>query len=157
MKSTMQRDIYAEALAAYQAQIPIEQWPTQNGMLSKSGLERVMRTRGFPRFERKRFDSSKCRPLIMEMNQALSAQLARSQPSNDDRNDGGKSHGATNIEIRLLERRIEQLENELKSVEGREKRYRERCRLLEAEVESTRSQHDAFERHCMRDLRTLHV
>lgn len=160
MKSTYQRDIYAEALNLYRHEVPIEQWPTYRGAISRSGLERVLKERGLERFERKRFESSKCRPILNEMNaavQALQATQLLSDPVVHGSARSAKSSTAEAKEIRKLQRRIDQLEKALEKAGRREQRQRDRFSLLEVEVEGMRRQRGAFEEYCHGSLRTLHV
>ncbi|CAM3985716.1 hypothetical protein VRRI112168_09125 [Vreelandella rituensis] len=160
MKSTKQRDLYAEALVLYRHEVPVEQWPIYRGAVSRSGLERALKARGLERFERKRLESSKCRPILSEMDAAVQAwvtQLSQPAPSAQESAESAKSGAAEAQEVRRLQRRVEQLEKDLEKARQRERRQRERFALLEVEVEEVRRQRGAFEKHCHSSLRTLHV
>lgn len=155
MKSTDIRNIYAEALDRYRREVPIEQWPIYGSAVSRSGLARALQSRGFGSFERKRLESSKCRPILREMDAAVKASVADTKPKEAPKQDNMRV--SNSAEVRQLRRRITHLETELRNTERREAHYRERCAVLEAEVEMTRRQYDAFEEHCVSSLRTLHV
>lgn len=160
MKSTYQRDIYAEALNLYRHEVPVEQWPTYRGAISRSGLERALKARGLERFERKRLESSKCRPILIEMNAAVQALLVTQSQSGLIAQEAAistKSSAAEAKEIRRLQRRVDQLEKALEKAGRREQRQHDRFALLEVEVEEMRRQRGAFEEHCHGSLRTLHV
>lgn len=156
MKSTEQRDIYAEALLHYRANVPVEKWPTTGRNVSKSGLEREMRSRGFTSFDRKRLLSSKCAPIMKEMEASLAEYLGTISQSAVV-NQVLSEDPAAVIEIKRLSRRISGLEKELSNAVRREKVYREKCALLEAEIEMIKSRRDAFEAHCASSLRTIHL
>lgn len=160
MKSIEQRDIYAEELDRYRREVPIDQWPIYREAVSRSGLERVLKERGLERFERKRLESSKCRPIISEMDAAVKAKVLQDLPSKKE-NSGGVREGKVDIaaakEVQRLQRRVAQLEKSLEKAQRREQRQRERFAILEVEVEEMRRQRGAFEEHCHNSLRTLHV
>ena len=157
MKSTEIRDQYAEALGCYRDEVPVEQWPVWGGAISRSGLARVLRARGFSSFERKRLESSKCRPILRTMDEAVKRHLRETKVADKPASRPAAAAQADDAEVGRLRRRIEQLEKELRNAERREAQYRGRCALLEAEQEAVRRQHDAFEQHCHASLRTLHV
>ena len=85
MKSTDQRDVYALALDAYRTEVSVEQWPRYGRTLSKSGLEKEIRKRGHPRFERKRLDSTACRTIFQEMTATLTSWIDENEPENQTR------------------------------------------------------------------------
>ena len=156
MKSTAQRDIYADALTDFMTEVPIELWPMTASSLSRSGLERAMRSRGFSRFDRKRLLSSRCAPVLARMDAMLAEHLVKCPlPSVQE---SGESSGATILkDERRFRRRIEDLEKELSNAIRREKSYKERCALMEAQIEAMKLRRDAFEAHCETSLRTLHL
>ncbi len=160
MKSSIQRDIYAEALDAYRREVPIQQWPKYRRALSKSGLEKVIKERGHSRFDRKRLDSTACEPILKEMEAALAVWLAENEPENVQ-NEQKPNPPATvrqlDANTKRLQREIECLNKELINTKRRENHYKQRCALLEAQLEDAKRQHDAFEQHCQKSLRTLHV
>ena len=157
MKSTTQRDLYADALENFMAEVPIDLWPMTGSSLSRSGLERAMRLRGFVRFDRKRLLSSKCAPVLERM-EAMLAQHLTVNVRPTDRNGEAPVGGATASKAeRQYRRHIEDLERELSNAIRREKACKERCALMEAQIEAMRSRRDAFEVHCETSLRTLHL
>lgn len=156
MKSTEQRDLYAEALDRYREEVPVEQWPLYSGTISKSGLERQLRQRGLSSFERKRLDSSKCRPILAAMNETVRKwQETRSLPEPGP--EPVQAPPIDNAEVRKLQSRVKQLERDIENARRREVEYRKRCAVLEAEVEDMRRRRSAFEEHCHTSLTTLHV
>lgn len=156
MNSATQRDAYAKALTDYMAEVPIELWPMIGDSLSRSGLERAIRSRGFARFDRKRLLSSKCAPILAQMDTMLAQHLAElSFPS-------GKGCDAPNNSFTMKEehyfrRRIEDLEKELRNAIRREMAYKDRCSVMESQIEAMLLRRDAFELHCETSLRTLHL
>ena len=158
MKSTTQRDLYADALECFSAEVPIDQWPMTGSSLSRSGLERAMRLRGFVRFDRKRLLSSKCAPILKRMELMLASHLAEIAVKSGVSEEVPSSGGLMSTQAeKQFSRRIKDLERELNSATRREKAYREKCALLEAQIEAIRSRRDAFELHCETSLRTLHL
>ena len=157
MKSTVQRDLYADALESFLAEVPIDQWPMTGRSLSRSGLERAMRLRGFVRFDRKRLLSSKCAPIFKRMEVLLAEYLAKNVDASDGNDEAPSGGSVATREEKHFRRRIDDLERELSNAIRREKAYKEKCALLEAQIEAIRSRRDAFEVHCETSLRTLHL
>lgn len=155
MKATEKRDVYANALEQYRQETPVEQWPISGEQVSRSGLARVLRDKGYGSFDRKRFGSSKCAPIIEAMDQSVKALIESRKGHGSDRVAGPDV--VDSKEVRRLRREVKRLEKELRNATRREEKYRKRCGLLEAEVAAVRRQHDAFEEHCKSNLRTLHV
>ena len=157
-KSTVTRDKYADELQAYIDETPIAQWPVYRQKVSRSGLERVMRSRGFSSFERKRLESAACQPIIKKMNRALEPLFSEKQQSKKvEIKVGIIENNEISKELATAKRRIEQLEKSLRKAEQQNQRYSERCALLQTEIESNIRQRDAFQQHCYESLRTLHV
>lgn len=162
MKSTDQRDIYAEALDTFKREVPINQWPRYGQTLSKSGLEQAMRRRGYPRFERKRLESTACKHIYQEMLSCLAEWLSQQSPEKEVEKPTVElrtdpTPRPRNTDVERLQREVGRLEKELKKLQRSEKAYQRRCALLEEKLEALTQQRSAFEQHCTRSLRTLHV
>ncbi len=159
MKSTAQRDIYAQALENYQREVPVEKWSTYQNKLSKSGLARELQKRGFPSFDRKRLESSACAPLFQEMEREVESYLAANQSS--DAIATKPAEVTTDREakrlINKLQRKVEQLEKDLKAAERREKYHREKSAIVQEELEQLRRNIGSIEEHSLTSLRTLHL
>ena len=155
MKATEKRDMYAAALEQYRNEVSVDQWPRNGAQVSRSGLARVLRDSGYGSFDRKRFESSACRPIIEAMDERVREVVGSREPSRGQTSD--KNDKVDSKEMRRLRREVERLDKELRNAERREKKYRERCGLREAELEGVKRQHDAFEEHCKDSLKTLHV
>ncbi len=162
-KSTVIRDQYALELQKYIDETSVSDWPVYRKKISQSGLERIMQARGLKSFERKRLGSAACRPLVKKMNLELSLWLSKqSQPevvkaqNQPDSAEILQSVNTNSKELAKAQRRITQLEKSLKKIEQQAERYREKCALLQTEIDAKERQQDAFEKHCRDSIRTLH-
>ncbi len=162
-KSTIIRDKYAIELQVYIDETSASEWPVYRKNISRSGLERIMKARGLKSFERKRLESAACRPLVKKMNLELSHWLLeQSEPEKVEiQNQSGKTELSYNLnidskELAKAQRLIAQLEKSLKKAEKQAERYREKCALLQTEIDASERQQDAFEKHCRDSMRTLH-
>lgn len=150
VKSSVQRDEYVAALADFVAAVPPEEWPTAGGRVSRSGIERALRARGFSRFDRKRLLSPGCRKILDAMDtQLLNSAVLPTKPI-------AEPSGADVRLMRSLERRLRVALEALDRSTKREKRLERRCELLSAEVDAVRRKKSAFEAHCEASLRSLY-
>ena len=162
-KSTLIRDKYAIELQKYIDETSVSDWPIYRKNISRSGLERIMKARGLRSFERKRLESAACRPLVKKMNLELSHWLSEQleHETVEIQSQSGKTEISHNLnidskELAKSQRLIAQLEKSLKKAEKQAERYREKCALLQTEIDASERQQDAFEKYSRESMRTLH-
>ena len=150
------RDKYAVALKEYMETVPVEEWAIHGYKISKSGIQRALKERGFEKFERKRLESSACKPIVLEMEKRLEAYLKEigfeeNKPVKKEQLQEKKSSDAK------LVKENEALKDEVKKLKRSIERYKRKISLMQEEAEQNNRQNDAFIKHCQTGLRTIHV
>jgi hypothetical protein len=147
---------YAIELKIIMDTIPIVKWPAHGKVLSRSGIETVMKARGFTSFERKRLNSSACSPIFEEMNRKYDEYI-RSLGIDISTKADKKASTTKSSDFKLLEKENNKLKRKIKKLENELNQKEQRIALLNDEMEGFSLKTDAIEEYNRSSLRTLHV
>jgi septal ring factor EnvC (AmiA/AmiB activator) len=147
---------YAIELKSIMNTVPIVKWPAHGKVLSKSGIETLMKARGFTSFERKRLNSSACAPIFQEMKKKYEEYIL-SLGIDISTKAANKPTTAKSSESKLLEKDNKKLKRKIKQLEKQLNQTEQRVALLNDELEGFSLKADAIEEYNSTSLRTLHV
>ena len=147
---------YAIELKKIMDTVPTVKWPAHGKVLSRSGIEALMKARGFTKFERKRLTSSACAPIFQEMNREYEKYI-RTLGIDIPTKTANKPAGAKNSDFKLVEKENKKLKRKIKQLEKKLNQTEQRVALLNDELEGFSLKADAIENYNSTSLRTLHV
>lgn len=147
---------YAIELKIIMDTVPIVKWPAHGKVLSRSGIETLMKVRGFTSFERKRLNSSACSPIFEEMNRKYDEYI-RSLGIDISTKVDNKASITKSSNFKLLENDNKKLKRKIKRLEKEINLKEQRITLLNEELEGFSLKADAIEEYNRMSLRTLHV
>jgi septal ring factor EnvC (AmiA/AmiB activator) len=147
---------YASELQKIVDTVPIVKWPAHGKVLSKSGIETLMKARGFTSFERKRLKSPACSPIFEEMNRKYDEYI-RSLGIDISTKADKKTSTTKSSDFKLLEKENKKLKRKIKKLENELHQKEQRIALLNDEMEGFSLKTDAIEEYNRSSLRTLHV
>lgn len=147
---------YASELQEIVDTVPIVKWPAHGKVLSKSGIETLMKARGFTSFERKRLKSPACLPIFQKMNSQYEEYIL-SLGINKPIKVGQSTSKTTSGDFKLLEKENKKLKRKIKKLENELHQKEQRIALLNDEMEGFSLKTDAIEEYNRSSLRTLHV
>ena len=147
---------YAIELQNIMDTVSIVKWPAHGKVLSKLGIETLMKARGFTSFERKRLNSSACAPIFQEMKKKYEEYIL-SLGIDISTKTVNKPTTVKSSEFKLLEKENKKLKRKIKQLENKLNQTEQRVALLNDELEGFSLKADAIEDYNSTSLRTLHV